>query len=89
MLKVTKTRQTTAEFFVTEEKQEKLVKTTVINTDNEAVSTIYETLHEPELYAKHRKDMRKHEAELRELRYKIEDEILAEIEEAGKTKNLE
>ncbi|HEP4189461.1 TPA: hypothetical protein VCR37_000921 [Streptococcus pyogenes] len=89
MLKVTKTRQTTAEFFVTEEKQEKLVKTTVINTDNEAVSTIYETLHEPELYAKYRKDMRKHEAELRELRYKIEDEILAEIEEAGKTKNLE
>ncbi|HES9049719.1 TPA: hypothetical protein VPG36_000986 [Streptococcus pyogenes] len=89
MLKVTKTRQTTAEFFVIDEKQEKLVKTTVINTDNEAVSTIYETLHEPELYAKHRKDMRKHEAELRELRYKIEDEILAEIEETGKTKNLE
>ena len=89
MLKVTKTRQTTAEFFVTTDGQEKLVKTTVINTDNEAVSTIYETLHEPELYAKHRKDMRKHEAELRELRYKIEDEILAEIEETGKTKNLE
>ena len=34
--------------------------------------------------------MRKDEQELRELRYKIEDEILAEIEEAaGKTKNLE
>lgn len=89
MLKVTKTRQTTAEFFVTENGEQKLVKTTVINTDNEAVSTVYETLHEPELYAKNRKDMRKHEAELRELRYKIEDEILAEIEEAGKTKNLE
>ncbi|HER9033807.1 hypothetical protein CYK11_07560 [Streptococcus anginosus] len=90
MLKVTKTRQTTAEFFVTADGQEKLVKTTVINTDHEAVSTVYETLHEPELYAKNRKAMRKDEQELRELRYKIEDEILAEIEEAaGKTKNLE
>lgn len=81
MLKVTKTRQTTAEFFVTEDKQERLVKTTVINTDNDAVSTVYETLHEPDLYAKYRKDMRKHESELGELRYKIEDEILAELEE--------
>lgn len=89
MLKVTKTRQTTAEFFVTADGQEKLVKTTVINTDHEAVSTVYETLHEPELYAKNRKAMRKDEQELRELRYKIEDEILAEIEETGKTKNLE
>uniref|UniRef100_UPI003F691D11 hypothetical protein n=1 Tax=Streptococcus pluranimalium TaxID=82348 RepID=UPI003F691D11 len=80
MLKINKTRQTTAEFFVTEDKQERLVKTTVINTDNDAVSIVYETLHEPELYAKHRRDMRKHEQELRELRYKIEDEILAEIE---------
>ena len=81
MLKVTKTRQTTAEFIVIEDKQEKLVKTTVINTDNDAVSTVYETLHEPDLYAKYRKDMRKHESELQELRYKIEDEILAELEE--------
>lgn len=80
MLKINKTRQTTAEFFVTEDKQERLVKTTVINTDNDAVSTVYETLHEPELYAKNRRDMRKHEQELRELRYKIEDEILAELE---------
>lgn len=80
MLKINKTRQTTAEFFVTEDKQERLVKTTVINTDNDAVSTVYETLHKPELYAKHRRDMRKHEQELRELRYKIEDEILAELE---------
>ncbi|WP_069996973.1 hypothetical protein [Streptococcus agalactiae] len=80
MLKINKTRQTTAEFFVTEDKQDKLVKTTVINTDNDAVSTVYETLHEPELYAKNRRDMRKHEQELRELRYKIEDEILAELE---------
>ena len=81
MLKINKTRQTTAEFWVTVDKVDKLVKTTVINTDNDAVSTVYETLHEPDLYAKYRKDMRKHESELRELRYKIEDEILAELEE--------
>ena len=80
MLKINKTRQTTAEFWVTVDKVDKLVKTTVINTDNNAVSTVYETLHEPDLYAKYRKDMRKHESELRELRYKIEDEILAELE---------
>ncbi|WP_070043603.1 hypothetical protein [Streptococcus agalactiae] len=80
MLKVTKTRQTTAEFYVTEDKTQKLVKTTVINTGNDAVSTVFETLHEPELYAKNRRDMRKHEQEVRELRYKIEDEILAELE---------
>ncbi|WP_070021807.1 hypothetical protein [Streptococcus agalactiae] len=80
MLKVTKTRQTTTEFYVTEDKTQKLVKTTVINTGNDAVSTVFETLHEPELYAKNRRDMRKHEQEVRELRYKIEDEILAELE---------
>lgn len=85
MLKVIKTRQTTAEFHVTADGQDKLVKTTIINTDNKAVSTVYETLHEPELYAKNRKEMRKDEQALRELRYKIEDEVLAELDEAGKT----
>lgn len=85
MLKVTKTRQTTAEFFVTENGEEKLVKTTVVNTGNDAVSNVFETLHEPELYAKYRKEMRKHEAELRELRYAIEDEILADLEKSGES----
>ncbi|HFU3980827.1 TPA: hypothetical protein ACGOZ5_001446 [Streptococcus suis] len=80
MLKINKTRQTTAEFLVTEDKEEKLVKTTTINTDNNAVSTIYETLHNAELYAKHRTAMRVDEDALRELRYKIEDDILAELE---------
>ena len=79
MLKINKTRQTTAEFWVTEEKVEKLVKTTTINTNNNAVSTIYETLHDAELYAKHRTVMRADEDALRELRYKIEDDILAEL----------
>ena len=79
MLKINKTRQTLAEFFAIEEGVEKLVKTTTINTDSNAVSTIYETLHNPELYAKHRTAMRADENALRELRYKIEDDILAEL----------
>lgn len=79
MLKINKTRQTTAEFFAIEGELEKLVKTTTINTDRNAVSTIYETLHDAELYAKHRVDMRADEDSLRELRYKIEDDILAEL----------
>ncbi|HFI0467144.1 TPA: hypothetical protein ACHVD8_000751 [Streptococcus suis] len=85
MLKITKTRQTTAEFYVTEDKEERLVKTTVIHTGHDAVSTVSETLHEPELYAKNRKEMRKHEMDLRALRYKIEDEILAELESDAET----
>lgn len=80
MLKVTKTRQLVTEFFAQDGDQQKLVKTTVINTDNKAVSTISETLHDPELYANNRISMRKHEQELREMRYKIEDTILAELE---------
>lgn len=80
MLKVTKTRQLVTEFFAQDGDQQKLVKTTVINTDNKVVSTISETLHDPELYANNRISMRKHEQELREMRYKIEDAILAELE---------
>ncbi|MGC4441315.1 hypothetical protein ABXW85_20875 [Streptococcus suis] len=64
---------------------DKLVKTTVINIDNDAVSMTSEILHEPDLYAKNRRDMRKHEQELRELRYKIEDEILAELDTTEET----
>ena len=79
MLKINKIRQTTAQFFAIEGELEKLVKTTTINTDNNAVSTIYETLHDAELYAKHRTAMRVDEDALRELRYKIEDDILAEL----------
>ena len=79
MLKINKTRQTIAEFWVTEDKVEKLVKTTTINTNNNAVSTIYEILHDAELYAKYRTAMRADEDALRELRYKIEDDILAEL----------
>ena len=80
MLKINKTRQTTAEFFAIEDGVERLVKTTTINTDNNAVSTVYETLHDAELYAKHRATMRADEETLRTVRYKIEDDILAELE---------
>ena len=80
MLKINKTRQTTAQFFAIESELERLVKTTTINTDRNAVSTVYETLHNPELYAKHRVTMRVDETTLRDLRYKIEDDILAELE---------
>ena len=59
---------------------DELRQTTVVNTDNDAVSTTSETLHDPDLYAKNRSSMRKHEQELREMRYKIEDAILAELE---------
>ena len=79
MLKINKTRQTLAEFFAIEDGVEKLVKTTTINTDNNAVSTIYETLNDAELYAKHRTAMRADENALRELRYKIEDDILSDL----------
>lgn len=79
MLKINKTRQTTAEFFAIEDGVERLVKTTTINTDNNAVSTIYESLHDAELYAKHRAAMRADEDALRELRYKIEDDILSDL----------
>ena len=79
MLKINKTRQTVVDFFVIEDELEKLVKTTTINTDNNAVSTVYEMLHNAELYAKHRATMRVDEDALRELRYQIEDDILAEL----------
>ena len=79
MLKINKTRQTIAEFFAIENEVERLVKTTTINTDNNAVSTIYETLHDAELYAKYRTVMRADEDALRELRYKIEDDILSDL----------
>lgn len=80
MLRINKSRRIVANFFVTRGNEEVLVKSTVIEIDNQAVSTISEQLIDAELYAKNRSEMRKNETELRELRYKIEDEILAELE---------
>ena len=66
-----------AEFNVEEEGTTVLVKQTYISIDENAVSSVQENLLNAELYAKYRKQMRKDEQELRDLRYKIEDEILA------------
>lgn len=86
MLELTKTRQLVAEFSVGQGTEKKLVKTTIINIDANAVSQVSETMHDADLYAAHRRELRVHEQKLRETRYAIEDEILAEqskTEEAG------
>lgn len=84
-LKITRTRQVTANFTVTlkhdgGETEERIVNHVLISVDAEGVSTVSETMVEPELYAKNRKQMRLDEMALRELRYKIEDEVIAELE---------
>lgn len=86
MLELTKTRQLVAEFSVGQGTEKKLVKTTIINIDANAVSQVSETMHDADLYAAHRRELRDDEQKLRETRYAIEDEILAEqskAEEAG------
>lgn len=80
-LKITKQRTINAEFNV-EEGATILVKQTFISVDSNAVSTVQENLLNAELYAKHRQEMRTDERALRELRYKVEDEILADTAEA-------
>lgn len=86
MLELTKTRQLVAEFSVGQGTEKKLVKTTIINIDVNAVSQVSETMHDADLYAAHRRELRGDEQKLRGTRYAIEDEILAEqskAEEAG------
>ena len=86
MLELTKTRQLVAEFSVGQGTEKKLVKTTIINIDANAVSQVSETTHDADLYAAYRRELRGDEQKLRETRYAIEDEILAEqskAEEAG------
>lgn len=77
-LKITKQRTINAEFNVEEEGATILVKQTFISVDSNAVSTVQENLLNAELYAKQRQEMRTDERALRELRYKVEDEILAD-----------
>lgn len=77
-LKITKQRTINAEFNVEEEGATILVKQTFISVDSNAVSTVQENLLNAELYAKYRQEMRTDERALRELRYKVEDEILAD-----------
>nr|DAM67338.1 MAG TPA: hypothetical protein [Caudoviricetes sp.] len=77
-LKITKQRTINAEFNVEEEGATILVKQTFISVDSNAVSSVQENLLNAELYAKHRQEMRTDEHALRDLRYKVEDEILAD-----------
>lgn len=81
-LKITKQRTINAEFNVEEEGATILVKQTFISVDSNAVSTVQESLLNAELYAKHRQEMRTDERALRDLRYKVEDEILADTTQA-------
>lgn len=68
----------TAQFYVENEGVKELVKSTTININQNAVSSISEQIVNNELYAANRAEMRQDEAKLSELRYSIEDEILAE-----------
>ena len=81
-LKITKQRTIHAEFNVEEEGATILVKQTFISLDSNAVSTVQENTLNAELYAKHRQEMRTDERALRDLRYKVEDEILADTTQA-------
>lgn len=78
MLNITKSRQLVAEFTIGQGTEKKLVKTTIVNIDAKAVSSVSETLHDPDLYSANRRELRADEQKLRETRYAIEDEILAE-----------
>lgn len=69
----------TAQFYVENEGIKELVKTTTININQNAVSYISEQMLNDELYAANRAEMRGDEATPSELRYSIEDEILAEL----------
>lgn len=68
----------TAQFYVENEGVKELVKSTTININQNAVSSISEQMVNDKLYADNRAEMRQDEAKLSELRYSIEDEILAE-----------
>ena len=78
MLKTILTRRVSAEFTINENGNEVLVKSVAINFNADAVPQVSEAIHSPELYNKHRRELRADEEALRELRYKIEDAILAE-----------
>lgn len=58
--------------------EETLVKQYVVDINENGISTINEYVHDPDLYAENRTEMRKQEAEFRDERYKIEDAISAD-----------
>lgn len=58
--------------------EETLVKQYVVDINENGISTINEYVHDTDLYAENRVEMRKQEAEFRDKRYKVEDAILAD-----------
>lgn len=80
MLKTTKTRSIVGNFYADKDGVKTLVKSTVINIDSQAVSSIVEQMIDSELYSANRAEMRTDENKLSEIRYKIEDEIIAELD---------
>nr|DAG44385.1 MAG TPA: hypothetical protein [Bacteriophage sp.] len=79
MLKTNKTRRLVAEFIVTHEDEEKFVKSATITFDNQGTSVYNDYISDKELYDMHRAEMREDEAKLNELRYEIENQIIAEL----------
>ena len=75
----------TAQFYIENEGSKELVKSTTININQNAVSSISEQMYNDDLYAANRTEMRNDEAKLSELRYSIEDEILAELKTENNT----
>ena len=59
--------------------EETLVKQYVVDINENGISTVNEYVHNPNLYAENRVEMRKQEAEFRDERYKVEDAILADL----------
>lgn len=55
-----------------------LVKQLIVDINEDGVSTVNEYIHDSDLYAKNRAELRKLEADFRDKRYEIEDAILAE-----------
>lgn len=80
MLKTTKTRSIVGNFYADKDGVKTLVKSTIINIDSQAVSSIVEQMIDSELYSANRAEMRTDENKLSEIRYAIEDEILAETQ---------
>lgn len=78
MLKTTKTRSIVGNFYADKDGVKTLVKSTVINIDSQAVSSIVEQMIDSELYSANRAEMRTDENKLSEIRYAVEDEIIAE-----------
>lgn len=81
-LTITQQRTLTATFSVKEDGLDVDVKRTQYSFDNEGNSSlVYEEILHPELLHKHRRAIRRDEAELQELRYKIEDEMDMQADE--------